>query len=109
VGEGVLLTVDVSAIHCYPLKPKRFEEALFPTTSPKRAVAEHLLAAPWLHRASEVQKRAGQVAHILEEPIELRKSCGQMELIWGSTRSECTRRRELVIEVPNRWQEVGGW
>ena len=45
-----MLGVTAPEIHRYPLRPEGFEETLFPTAASKRAVAEHLLEAPWLGR-----------------------------------------------------------
>ena len=76
-----MLGIAVSEIHAYPLRPKGFEEPLFPTTASKRAIAEHLLEAPWLSRASELRGRTGGTARALEEPVGLRSSSGRVEVV----------------------------
>ncbi|MGI8911247.1 MAG: hypothetical protein ACR2JR_11945 [Rubrobacteraceae bacterium] len=100
------METSVSEIHRYPLRPEGFEEPLFPTGDSKRAVAEHLLGAPWLMRASEAGARIG-------EPIEVRQRRSAVEVSWGS-RGRCGRRRRVkswrrVVEVLDRWREVRGW
>ena len=106
---GALLAVGVSEIHAYPLRPKRFEEPLFPTVSSKQAIIEHLLKAPWLSRASELEERTGQSAHALEEPIELRESQGRVQIIRLRKGRRCSRRREQVVKVLDRWRQVDSW
>lgn len=100
------MQTSVSEIHCYPLWPEGFEEPLFPTRESRLAVAEHLLQAPWLMRASEAGARAG-------EPIEVRQRRSTIEVSWG-LRNRCGRRRRKgswrrVVEVLDRWREVRGW
>lgn len=105
------VAVEVSEIHAYPLRPRGFEEPLFPTGASKRAVAEHLLKAPWLSRASELEGRTGQVAHTFEEPVGLRESRGWVEIVrlgGGERRCRSSRKRR-VVKVLDRWREVGGW
>ncbi len=55
--------VSVSEIHAYPSRPEGFEEPLFPTAESNRKIAEHLLEAPWLFRASELERKTGGAAH----------------------------------------------
>jgi hypothetical protein len=106
-----LLAVSVSDVHRYPIRPKGFEEPLFPTAASKRAVVEHLLEAPWLTRASELAGRRaiGEAAHALEELVELRNYRGRVELVRLRGGGRCFRRREWVVEVLDRWREVGRW
>ncbi len=104
-----MLAVDVSEIHAYPLRPEGFEEPLFPTASSKRAVAEHLLDAPWLCRASVLEGYTGEVAHAFEEPVELRKSYGRTELIRLQGKRRCSWRKRRMIEVLDRWREIREW
>jgi hypothetical protein len=105
-GE-VLPGTSVSEIHRYPLRPEGFVEPLFPTRESKLAVAEHLLGAPWLSRASELGARAG-------EPVEVRRGRRGIEVSWAP-RAGCGRRRRggrswrRVVEVLDRWREVRGW
>ena len=104
--------VSVSGIHAYPLRPPGFEEPLFPTPSSKRVIAEHLLEAPWLRRASAVggvPRRSGETVHALAEPVELRGSCGRVELIRVKGGGRCSWRRRRVAEVLDRWREIGDW
>lgn len=106
-----MLGIDVSEIHAYPSRPEGFEEPLFPTADSKREIAEHLLKAPWLSRASELEGRTGGAAHALEEPVELRSSFGRVEVVRlvGSRRCRPSCRRRRVEKVLDRWRQVGGW
>ena len=101
--------VSVSGIHAYPLRPPGFEEPLFPTPSSKKVIAEHLLEAPWLRRASGVEGRSGETVRALAEPVELRGSCGRVELIRVKGGRRCSWRRRRVAEVLDRWREIGDW
>lgn len=103
------MEASVAEIHGYPLRPEGFEEPLFPTPGSRRAVAEHLRRASWLFRASEFAGKGGQAARALLEPVELGRRCGLVEAVWlyrGGTRRG---RRRRVVEVLDRWREVGGW
>jgi hypothetical protein len=95
--------VSVSEVHAYPPRPGGFEEPLFPTAASKRVVAEHLLRAPWLARASEIGGRGGEVARASGEPVEVEFSRGSAYVV----RVSCGRRR--VVEVLDGWREVRGW
>jgi hypothetical protein len=103
--------VGVSEVHRYPLRPEGFEEPLFPTPESRRAVAEHLLDAPWLRRASEVERpdREGRAVHVSEEPVEVehRRGCVFVVLPTRNRRRCCGERR--VVEALARWREVGEW
>lgn len=100
---------SVSEIHRYPLRPPGFEEPLFPTDESKRAVAEHLLASPWLSRASELAAKTGTAAHAREEPVVLRRRAdGQVDVLRPHNR-RCSWHRRRVIEVVARWREVRRW
>jgi hypothetical protein len=99
-------TTSVSEIHRYPLRPPGFEEPLFPTAASRRVVMGHLLEAPWLRRASELGRCAGETAHAPEEPVNLRVSHGQAEVVRPHT-GRCSRRR--VLEILERWREVERW
>jgi hypothetical protein len=104
--------VSVSEIHRYPLRPYGFEEPLFPTGDSRRAVAEHLLAAPWLARASELEAGGGTAGRVREEPVELRRRAGGMEVVRlraGRYAVRCAWRRRRVAEVVERWREVRRW
>ena len=103
---------SVSEIHNYPPRPPGFEEPLFSTTGSRRAVAEHLLAAPWLGRASElVGNHTGESARAPGEPVELgRSSRGRVEVLRRPRRrGRCHWRRRRVARVLDRWREVGRW
>jgi hypothetical protein len=104
-----LQKVSVSGIHAYPLRPAGFEEPLFPTLSSKKIIAEHLLEAPWLRRASGVEGRSGEAVRVLAEPVELRNYCGRVELIRLGGGGRCSWRRRRVAEVLDRWREIGEW
>lgn len=104
------MEASVSEIHRYSLRPESFEEPLFPTGGTKRAVAKHLLEAPWLVRALELEGNpaGGQAARVRREPVELEKRCGRVRVSWVSGgRRRCKQR--WVIEVLDRWREVGAW
>ena len=106
-----MLGVDVAEIHAYPSRPEGFEEPLFPTAESNREIVGHLLEAPWLSRASELEGRTGGAAHALEEPVGLRNSSGQAEIVrlveGGGCRYSWRRRR--VEKVLDRWRQVDGW
>jgi hypothetical protein len=107
-----LLSVSVFEIHAYPSRPKSFEEPLFPTADSKRAIMKHLLKAPWLSRASELEGRTGGTAHALEEPIELKNPSGWVEVVRLVRDTRCRRsswRRRRVVGVLDRWRLVDGW
>jgi hypothetical protein len=106
---GALLRIEVSDIHRYPTRPEGFEEPLFATEVSKRAVMEHLLEAPWLSRASDLEGRTGEAAHALKEPVELRNSGGRVELVRLGSGRRCSWRKRWVVEVLDRWREVGRW
>ena len=102
------METSVSEIHRYPLRPEGVEEALFPTREFKREVAEHLLRAPWLWRASELGGGlgAGQTARARREPVEVENRCVRMRATRRSGRCRGARR---VVEVLGRWREVAAW
>lgn len=99
---------SVSEIHSYPLRPEGFEEPLFPTVASRRAVAEHLLRAPWLSRASELVGRGGQAVHARRERVEIENRCGGVRVVRASGRRRCGRKRQMV-KVLARWREVRAW
>ena len=103
--------VGVSEIHRYPLRPEGFEEPLFPTFGSRRAVAEHLLEAPWLRRASEVERPGwgGQAVHVREEPVGVEHRRGGVIVVGGVGRRRRCRKERRVVETLARWREVGGW
>jgi hypothetical protein len=102
------LETSVAEIHAYPARPVGFEEPLFPTRESRRAVAEHLLGAPWLGRASELAGGTGGAARAAREPVELRRVAGGVGISWSSGRRRCARRR-LVVRELDRWREVSAW
>jgi len=102
------MEASVSEIHCYPLRPEGFEEPLFPTRESRLAVLDHLLGAPWLSRASEMEERGGQAAHARWEPVELENRHGRLRIVRASGRRRCRRRRH-VVEVLGGWREVRAW
>jgi hypothetical protein len=105
------MEASVSEIHHYPLRPENFEEPLFPTRESRRAVGDHLLRAPWLSRASEMEGRGGQAAHARQEPVEVEGSFagGCMRVSWTSGRRRRCRRRCHVVEILLSWREVEAW
>lgn len=108
-----MLGVEASEIRRYPLRPVGFEEPLFPTRESKRIVAEHLLGAPWLGRASDLPRRAGDAARAPDEPVELRRLRGDvLKLVRREPHGRRRRRSwegRLVVAVLDRWREVGEW
>ena len=102
------MEASVAEIHVYPLKPEGFEEPLFPTAASRRAVAEHLLSAPWLSRASDLVRGSGGSARVVREPVELASAAGRVRVSWSSGRRRCARRRLVVRELA-RWREVSAW
>lgn len=110
--RGFLLEIDVAEIHAYPLRPEGFEEPLFPTAESNREIAEHLLEASWLCRASELEGKTGGAAHALEEPVEVRNSPGWVEVVrLGEAKRRCRSSwtRQRVVRVLDRWRQIGGW
>ena len=102
------MQASVSEIHRYPLRPDGFEEPLFPTRESRRSVGDHLLRAPWLSRASEMEGRGGQAVHTLREPVEVERRHGCVRISWASGRRRYRKKRH-VVEVLGRWREVRAW
>jgi hypothetical protein len=107
--EEALPSASISEIHRFPLRPEGFLEPLFPTSSSKRMVAEHLLEAPWLMRASELEERAGQTARVSEEPVRLEVCRDRAEVVRSCAGRRCSWRRSKVLEVLECWREVKEW
>jgi hypothetical protein len=109
--EESLSEITVSEIHVYPLRPEGFEEPLFPTTASKKVVMEHLLDAPWLSRASELEGRTEGATHALGELVELRNSSGRVEVVRPHEGRRCRSswRRRRVEKVLDRWRRIDGW
>jgi hypothetical protein len=104
--------INVSEIHAYPSRPEGLEEPLFPTVESNRKIAEYLLEAPWLSKASELEQRTGGAAHVLEEPVELRKLSGRVEIVRIVSSRRCRHpswRRRSVEKVLDRWRHVDRW
>ena len=111
----------VTEIHEYPLRPAGFVEPLFATEESRREIAEHLLGAPWLSRASEMPEKSGSAVHSAEEPVRLlRQAGGRVEIVRPRARrcasvpvsrdsSRRPWRRRRVVEVLMRWREVRSW
>ena len=102
------METSVAEIHAYPARPEGFEEPLFPTRESRRAVAEHLLRAPWLGRASELEGGSGGSARTAREPVELQGVAGRVGISWSSGRRRRAKRRLVVRELA-RWREVAAW
>lgn len=104
------MQASVSEIHLYPVWPEGFAEPLFSTPESRRAVVEHLLEASWLSRASEVAggSTCGQTAHVRREAVEVGRCCGRVRISWSWGKRRC-RRERWVVEVLERWREVGTW
>ena len=102
------MEASVSEIHGYPLRPEGFEEPLFPGAASKRMVAEHLLRAPWLSRASEMEGKGGQAVHVRRESVKIKNCCGRVQVLWASGKRRC-RKERWVVEVLERWREIRAW
>ena len=102
------MEASVSEIHCYPLRPEGFEEPLFPTRESRKEVLDHLLRAPWLARASEMEGKGGQAAHVRREPVELENRHGRLRITHSQERRRHRKQRH-VVEVLGRWREVRAW
>jgi hypothetical protein len=102
------MEASVSEIHRYPLRPEGFEEPLFPTRESRRAIGDHLLRAPWLSRASEIEGKGGQAAHARWEPVEVEGSFAGGCARVSRTSGRCRKKRR-VVEVISRWREVRAW
>ena len=125
------MEATVSEIHSYPLRPDGFVEPLFETPESQREIANHLLRAPWLSRASEMPEKSGSAAHSAahsaEEPVQLRrcgggyasgyaswcargqvKTRGKVEIVRPRAR-RCGWQRRRVIQVLMRWREIRSW
>jgi hypothetical protein len=73
-------------------------------------VVEHLLEAPWLARASELEGRTGEAAHAPRESVELKRSSRRVEVVRLGRGRRCSFwRRRRVVKVIDRWREVGWW
>ncbi len=107
--EELLPNTSVSEVHAYPLRPPSFEEPLFPTADSKREIAEHLLKAPWLTRASQLEGRIGEAVHAREEPVKLRDRRGRVELVRTRSGKRCRWKRSVVVRVLDRWREICNW
>ena len=104
-----MLATTVSEIHGHPLRPPGFEEPLFPTAGSRKAVAEHLVRAPWLSRASEAAGGSGLAARRYEEPAHvLRRADGRAYLVRRCPNGRRTSKRQ-VARVLERWREVRSW
>ena len=102
------MEASVSEIHRYPLRPRGFEEPLFPTRESRLRILDHLLLSSWLSRASEAEGRGGQAAHAGREPVDVEKRGGRVRISWRSGRGRWRRERRIV-EVLGRWREVRAW
>jgi hypothetical protein len=107
--EELLPNTSVSEVHAYPLRPPSFEEPLFPTADSKREIAEHLLKAPWLTRASQLEGCIGEAVHAREEPVKLRGRRGRVELVRTRSGKRCRWKRSVVVRVLDRWREISNW
>lgn len=107
--EELLPNTSVSEVHAYPLRPPSFEEPLFPTADSKREIVEHLLKAPWLTRASQLEGRIGEAVHAREEPVKLRDRRGRVELVRTRSGKSCRWKRSVVVRVLDRWREICNW
>lgn len=115
------MEVTVTEIHEYPLRPEGFVEPLFATSESRSEIAQHLLHAPWLSRASEIEKKSGRTthtahtactAHKVEEPVKLQRDAGDsVEILrpHGPHTRRCSWRRRRIVEVLERWREVSSW
>lgn len=105
-----MLDIGISEIHRYPLRPEGFEEPLFLTDASKRVVADHLLQASWLRRASEIEGTTGESAHAFKEPVELERTHPERAVI-VRLRSDrrLTWRKKQILRLLEHWREVKKW
>jgi hypothetical protein len=102
----------VSEIHAYPVNPPCHQEVLFDLPESKREVADHLLKASWLCRASEMKVRrggSGDSAHVLREVVEVRRKGEGVEVLRQDDWRRHAWKKRVVEEVLDRWREVGDW
>ena len=104
-----MANISVSEVHVYPLRPPNFEEPLFPTADSKKAVVEHLLRAPWLTRASQMEGHIGEAVHVSEEPVRLGGCRDLVELVRTRSGKRCHWRRRVVVRILDRWREICNW
>ena len=100
---------SVAEIHRYSLRPEGYEEPLFPTPSSRKEIAEHLLEAPWLCRASNLMGHTGEVAHVREESVKIEGDGSWARVIRLGGGRRCSWKRRRVVEVLDRWRDVEGW
>lgn len=107
---GVVRGASPSEVHRYPLRPRGFEEPLFPSAASRREIGDHLLRAPWLLRASELMPGMGESAHGLREAVEIRgRVQGRVEVVRFGRRGRCSWRRRRILRRLGWWREVAGW
>src|SRR5918998_429208 len=110
VVSGVVKGASPSEIHRYPLRPRGFEEPLFPSADSRREIGAHLLQAPWLRRASELMPGMGETAHGLREAVEVHvRSLERVEVVRCGGYRRCSWRRRRVLRMLGWWREVAGW
>ena len=103
------MEASVSEIHRYPVRPPGFVEPLFETPESRREIAEHLLRAAWLLRASEIEEKSGSTVHATGEQVQLQRyPDGRVEIVRAGAR-RCSWRRRRIVEVLARWREVRSW
>ncbi|MGB3633203.1 MAG: hypothetical protein WA982_04115 [Rubrobacteraceae bacterium] len=103
------MEASVSDIHCYPSRPHDFVEPLFATQESRSEIAEHLLRASWLSRASGMPEKSGSIAHCIEETVQLQRYAGgHVEIVRTGVR-RCSWRRRRIVEVLMRWRDVRWW
>jgi hypothetical protein len=95
----------VSEIHAYPVNPPCHQEVLFDLPESKREVADHLLKASWLCRASEMKVRrggSGDSAHVLREVVEVRRKGEGVEVLRQDDWRRHAWKKRVVEEVLDR-------
>ncbi|HZC18683.1 MAG TPA: hypothetical protein VE225_03160, partial [Rubrobacteraceae bacterium] len=59
-------------------------------------------------RASGMECKGGQAAHVGRESVEIENRCGRVRVSWASGKQRC-RKKRWVVEVVDRWREVRAW
>lgn len=103
------MEATATEIHEYSSRPHDFIEPLFATPESRQEIAEHLLAASWLSRASEMEEKSGSTAHSTEEPVHVQRYAGGHVEVVRTGVHRCSWRRRRVVEVLMRWRDVRSW
>lgn len=117
VAVSEMSAVSVSEIHRYPPKPEGIAEPLWMTPEWKRSVLGHLVASPWLVRASEIKRYSGggQSARVAYEPVKILVRDNEAFVVRSAYSSSARSHRQRswskrrVVEVLDLWREIRSW